>query len=48
MSIAGWEREFRKPVVTSTQASVWAMARQLGGERIPGFGRLLEEMPDFK
>jgi maleate cis-trans isomerase len=45
MAIAGWEREFKKPVVTSTQASVWAMARQLGGERIPGFGRLLEEMP---
>src|SRR5688572_19662396 len=25
-SIAGWEREFKKPVVTSTQAAVWAMA----------------------
>jgi len=45
MSIAAWEREFGKPVVTSTQAAVWAMARQLGGERISGFGRLLEEMP---
>jgi maleate cis-trans isomerase len=45
MSIAAWEREFNKPVVTSTQASVWAMARQLGGDRIPGFGRLLEVMP---
>jgi maleate cis-trans isomerase len=44
-SIAAWEREFTKPVVTSTQASVWAMARQLVGERIPGFGRLLELMP---
>jgi maleate cis-trans isomerase len=44
-SIAAWEREFNKPVVTSTQASVWAMARQLGGERIPGFGRLLDQMP---
>ena len=44
-SIAAWEREFRKPVVSSTQAAVWAMARQLGGERIPGFGRLLEQMP---
>jgi len=31
--------------VTTNQASVWAMARQLGGERIPGFGRLLEQMP---
>ena len=44
-SIAAWEREFDKPVVTSTQASVWAMARQLGGDRIPGFGRLLDPMP---
>ncbi len=44
-SIAAWEREFNKPVVTSTQASLWAMARQLGGERISGFGRLLEQMP---
>ena len=44
-SIAAWEREFNKPVVTSTQASLWAMARQLGGEPIAGFGRLLEQMP---
>ena len=44
-AIAAWEREFAKPVVTSTQAAVWAMARQLGGERIPGGGRLLELMP---
>ena len=44
-SIAAWEREFNKPVVTSTQASVWAMARQLAGDRIPGFGRLLDLMP---
>ncbi len=44
-SIAAWEREFNKPVVTTNQASVWAMARQLGGERIPGFGRLLEQLP---
>ncbi len=44
-SIAAWEREFNKPVVTTNQASVWAMARELGGERIPGFGRLLEQMP---
>ncbi len=44
-SIAAWEREFNKPVVTSTQAALWAMARQLGGEPIAGFGRLLEQMP---
>jgi maleate cis-trans isomerase len=44
-SIAAWEREFGKPVVTSTQAAVWAMALELHGERIPGFGQLLELMP---
>jgi maleate isomerase len=44
-SIAAWEREFSKPVVSSTQSSMWAMVRQLGGERVAGFGRLLEEMP---
>ena len=44
-SVAAWEREFGKPVVTSTQAAVWAMARQLGGDRIPGYGRLLDLMP---
>lgn len=44
-SIATWESEFNKPVVTSTQASVWAMARQLGGVPIQGFGRLLALMP---
>jgi maleate cis-trans isomerase len=44
-SIAGWEREFGKPVVTTNQASFWAMLRALGGGRVPGFGRLLEEVP---
>jgi maleate cis-trans isomerase len=44
-SIAVWEREFNKPVVTTNQASVWAVARQLGGERIPGWGSLLDQMP---
>lgn len=48
LSIAAWEREFRKPVVSSTQAAVWAVARQLGGEPISGFGRLLETMPAAK
>jgi maleate isomerase len=45
VSIAAWEREFKKPVVTSTQAALWAMARQLGGESIAGYGRLLEKLP---
>ena len=45
-SIAGWEREFKKPVVTTNQASFWAMLRAFDtGDRIPGFGRLLEEVP---
>jgi maleate isomerase len=42
-SIAGWEREFKKPVVTTNQASVWAILRRLGSKAtIPGLGRLLE------
>jgi len=45
-SIAGWEREFGKPVVTTNQAALWAMLRQLApGERFRGLGRLLEEAP---
>jgi maleate isomerase len=45
-SIAGWEREFGKPIVTTNQASFWAMLRAFdAGERIPGFGRLLAEAP---
>jgi maleate cis-trans isomerase len=44
-SIAAWEREFGKPVVSSTQAAVWAVACELGGERMAGFGRLLDELP---
>jgi maleate cis-trans isomerase len=44
-AIPAWEREFGKPVVSSTSAAVWAMARALDGERIEGFGRLLQDMP---
>ncbi|MGH8666706.1 MAG: maleate cis-trans isomerase family protein [Burkholderiales bacterium] len=44
-SIAAWEAEFGKPVVTSSQALLWAVAHQLGGERLAGFGRLLGELP---
>lgn len=44
-AIAAWESEFRKPVVTSSQAALWAVARALDGEPIAGHGRLLEEMP---
>jgi maleate isomerase len=42
-SIAGWEREFGKPVVTTNQAALWAMRRRLGStDRFPGLGHLLE------
>jgi len=45
-SIAAWEQEFNKPVVTTNQASVWAMLRAFStGDRLPTFGRLLEEAP---
>jgi maleate cis-trans isomerase len=45
-SIAAWEREFRKPVVTTNQASFWAMLRAFdSAERLPAFGRLLGELP---
>lgn len=45
-SITQWEREFKKPVVTTNQASFWAMLTMLKtGDRVPGFGRLLEEVP---
>lgn len=42
-SIAEWEREFDKPVVTTNQATIWAVLRRLGSKaRIPGLGKLLE------
>jgi maleate isomerase len=42
-SIPGWEREFKKPVVTTNQAALWAVLRRLDSpDRIPGLGRLLE------
>jgi len=45
-SIAGWEREFNKPVVTTNQASFWAMLTMLKtGDKIPGYGHLLGEAP---
>ena len=45
-SVASWEREFGKPVVTTNQASVWAMLRAFNSaDRLPAFGRLLAEVP---
>ena len=44
-SIAAWEQEFNKPVVTTNQASLWAMLRAFNtGDRIPTFGRLLADV----
>jgi maleate isomerase len=41
-SIATWEREFGKPVITTNQAALWAMLRRLGSkDAIPGLGKLL-------
>jgi maleate cis-trans isomerase len=45
-SIGAWEREFGKPVVTTNQASLWAMLRAFeSADRLPAFGRLLAELP---
>ncbi len=45
-AIAGWESEFGKPVVTTNQASFWAMLAMLKtADRVPGYGRLLAEAP---
>ena len=45
-SVEAWEREFRKPVITTNQASFWAMLRAFGAsDRLAGYGRLLAEVP---
>jgi maleate cis-trans isomerase len=42
-SVAAWEAEFKKPVITTNQACVWAILRRLGSkDRIQGLGKLLE------
>jgi len=39
------ERELGKPVVTTSQASLWAALRVIGGvEGVPGYGRLLKDL----
>ena len=39
------ERELGKPVVTTSQASVWAALKIVGGvEGVPGYGRLLKDL----
>jgi maleate isomerase len=41
-SLDGWEQEFKKPVITTNQAALWAVRQRLGSsDRFPGLGRLL-------
>lgn len=45
-SVAAWEAEFRRPVVTTNNASMWAMLRAFeASQGIAGYGRLLAEIP---
>src|SRR5205085_2800336 len=44
--IAGWERQFGKPVVTTNQAALWAVLQTMKFDTpLPGKGRLLEQLP---
>jgi maleate cis-trans isomerase len=44
--IAEWERQFHKPVITTNQAALWAVMGVMHiNTPLPGFGRLLEQMP---
>jgi maleate isomerase len=44
--IAEWEQQFRKPVITTNQAALWAMMGVMNlNTPLPGLGRLLEQMP---
>jgi maleate isomerase len=44
--IADWERVVGKPVITTNQATLWAMLQIMGiSENLPGFGLLLDQMP---
>jgi maleate cis-trans isomerase len=41
-----WEAAFGKPVITTNGAVVWAVAAMMKADvRLPGLGRLLEQMP---
>jgi maleate isomerase len=45
--IAAWERQFGKPVVTTNQATLWAIVRSMRlTAPLAGKGRLLEAMPE--
>lgn len=42
--IAGWERAFGKPVITTNQAALWAILRSMAiTAPLPNLGRLLEQ-----
>jgi maleate cis-trans isomerase len=44
--IAGWERQFGKPVITTNQAAIWAVLQTMKFDLpLPGKGRLLEQLP---
>jgi maleate cis-trans isomerase len=45
-SIAPWERQFGKPVLTTNQAALWAILRAMKiDKKLAGWGRLLAQMP---
>jgi len=44
--VAGWEKQFGKPVITTNQAALWSVLNVMDiRDPLPGLGRLLEEMP---
>jgi maleate isomerase len=44
--IAGWERQFKKPVITTNQAALWAVLQEMKvATPLSGKGRLLAELP---
>jgi maleate isomerase len=44
--VAAWEARFGKPVITTNQVVLWSVMKEMGvAEPIPGFGRLLAELP---
>ena len=46
-SIAAWEQQFGKPVITTNQAALWAVMRAMRiSTPLSGKGRLLEQLPE--
>src|SRR5262249_28324302 len=45
--LAPWEKQFGKPVITTNQATLWAVMRAMGiATPLAGKGRLLGKMPE--